>query len=86
MVAPALLGVMTVHHGLSSPSASASGASASMAVGLHTLTMLVTMVLVAWAVYKKFGIMILRQTWINFDLIWAAALIIVGVISLVTVL
>jgi hypothetical protein len=44
--------------------------------------MLVVMALVAWVVYKKFGLRILRSHWINFDLIWAGALIIVGAIAL----
>jgi hypothetical protein len=84
MVAPALLGVMTMQHDMPMPMVP--GASASLAVGLHTLAMLLTMVLVAWIVYQKLGIMVLRQTWINFDLIWAFALIIVGGISLIAAL
>jgi hypothetical protein len=49
---------------------------------VHTLAMLVVMAFVAWFVYKKFGLRILRSHWINFDLIWAAALLIVGAIAL----
>jgi hypothetical protein len=48
----------------------------------HTLSMLAVMALVAWVVYKKFGLRILRSHWINFDLIWAAALLVVGTIAL----
>jgi hypothetical protein len=40
------------------------------------------MALVAWFVYKRFGLRILRSHWINFDLIWAAALIIAGAVAL----
>jgi hypothetical protein len=47
----------------------------------HTLAMLVVMALVAWVVYKRFGLQILRSHWINFDLIWAVALLIVGTIA-----
>jgi hypothetical protein len=50
---------------------------------IHTLAMLVVMALIAWVVYKKFGLRILRSHWINFDLIWAGALIIVGAIALI---
>jgi hypothetical protein len=50
---------------------------------IHTLSMLVVMALIAWVVYKKFGLRILRSHWINFDLIWAGALIIVGAIALI---
>ena len=54
----------------------------ALGILLHTLTMLVVMALIAWVVYKKFGLRILRSHWINFDLIWAGALLIVGTIAL----
>jgi len=44
--------------------------------------MLVVMGFVAWIVYKKLGLAVLRQKWINFDLIWAVALLLVGGIAL----
>ena len=53
------------------------------AIGLHTLAMLGVMALVAHLVYRKFGLMVLRWGWINFDLIWAAALLVVGGIAFV---
>jgi hypothetical protein len=84
MVAPALLGVMTLQHEMTMPMVP--GASASLAIGLHTFAMLVTMVIVAWLVYRYLGLMVLRKTWINFDLIWAFALIVVGGISLIAIL
>jgi hypothetical protein len=60
---------------------------ANLAIGLgifmHTLAMLAVMALVAWFVYKRFGLRILRSHWINFDLIWAAALIIAGAVALI---
>jgi hypothetical protein len=54
----------------------------SLSVVLHTASMLAVMALVAWFVYKRFGLAILRQRWVNFDLIWAAALLVVGGIAL----
>jgi hypothetical protein len=54
----------------------------TLGILLHTLAMLAVMALVAWFVYKKFGLRILRSHWINFDLIWAAALLLVGSIAL----
>ena len=54
----------------------------TLGVLLHTLAMLAVMALVAWFVYKKFGLRILRSHWINFDLIWAVALLVVGAIAL----
>jgi len=63
----------------------AMGADLSIVLGIlmHTLAMLAVMALVAWFVYKRFGLRILRSHWINFDLIWAAALIVAGVIALI---
>jgi hypothetical protein len=60
------------------------GPNLGIALGIlvHTLAMLAVMALVAWVVYKRFGLQILRSHWINFDLIWAAALLIVGTIAL----
>jgi hypothetical protein len=60
------------------------GADLSIVLGIlmHTLAMLAVMALVAWFVYKRFGLKILRSHWINFDLIWAAALLIAGVVAL----
>lgn len=54
----------------------------TLGILVHTLAMLVVMALVAWFVYKRFGLRILRSHWINFDLIWAAALLFVGSIAL----
>ena len=44
--------------------------------------MLVVMGVVAWVVYKKLGLAVLRKNWVNFDLIWAVALLTVGGIAL----
>jgi hypothetical protein len=61
------------------------GADLSILLGIvmHTLAMLAVMALIAWFVYKRFGLKILRSHWINFDLIWAAALLIAGAVALV---
>jgi hypothetical protein len=34
--------------------------------------------LVAWVVYEKLGLALLRKAWLNLDLIWAAALLVTG--------
>ncbi len=41
---------------------------------------------VAWAVYKKLGLAILKKGWVNFDLIWAGALLLVGGLALFSAL
>lgn len=58
------------------------GLEVGLGLLLHTLAMLAVMALVAWVVYRKFGLAILRRHWVNFDLIWAAALLIVGGVAL----
>ncbi len=50
---------------------------------LHTAAMLIVMGVIAYAVYEWAGLKILRTAWINLDLIWAGALIIAGVLSLI---
>lgn len=61
---------------------SLSGSAIWLGVLLHTLVMLVVMGFVALIVYRKLGLAVLRQAWINFDLIWAGALLVVGVVAL----
>ena len=53
------------------------------AVGLHTLALFAVMGVIAMVVYEKLGVMILKRTWFNLDLLWAAALVGAGLITLV---
>lgn len=53
-----------------------------VAVGVHTFGYLLTMTIVAIIVYEWLGLQILRKAWLNFDLVWAAALVISGAIVL----
>ena len=50
--------------------------------GVHTMGYLAVTGLIAWVVYRKLGLALLRKTWFNFDLVWAAALVTTGVITL----
>lgn len=52
---------------------------ATLAVLVHTLGHLLVAGLVAFVVYEKLGVRILRRAWFNFDLAWAVALIVSGV-------
>ena len=52
------------------------------AVGLHTLAMFAVMGATAIVVYEKLGVMILKRTWFNLDLLWAGALVGAGLITL----
>ncbi len=84
MIAPALIAVAAMHntHYGSPDLHMPDGAGLLLAVGAHTIAMLVVMGAVAWIVYRKLGLAVLRQKWINFDLIWAVALLVVGGIAL----
>ena len=53
------------------------------AVGLHTLAMFAAMAAVALVVYDRLGLMILKRTWFDVDLVWAGALVVTGGIALV---
>jgi hypothetical protein len=53
------------------------------AVAVHTLSMFAVMGAVAMVVYERLGVMILKRTWFNVDLLWAGALIGAGIITLV---
>jgi hypothetical protein len=54
---------------------------ATAAVIVHTLGHLLVAGLVALIVYEKLGVRILQRAWFNFDLIWAVALIVSGIVT-----
>jgi hypothetical protein len=49
--------------------------TASIALLVHTLGYLLVTGLIAFVVYEKLGLEVLRKSWVNLDLIWAVALI-----------
>ncbi|UFS71451.1 hypothetical protein LPW11_04455 [Geomonas sp. RF6] len=83
MVAPVLLS-LTRPHGLHTAAEEeiTSAVVMLLAISVHTAAMLGVMGLVAWVVYKKLGLAVLRKGWLNFDLLWAGALLAVGVVAL----
>jgi hypothetical protein len=54
---------------------------ATVAVVVHTVGHLVVAGLVAMIVYEKLGVRILQRAWFNFDLAWAVALIVSGLVT-----
>jgi hypothetical protein len=54
-----------------------------LATGVHTVAYLAVTGLIAWVVYRKVGLALLRKAWVNFDLVWAAALVATGLAILV---
>jgi hypothetical protein len=55
-----------------------------MAVAVHSGAYLAMMSLVAWVVYRRIGLSVLRTAWLNVDWIWAGALVITGVVVLLS--
>lgn len=89
MVLPVLLGSSTVEaqgrmagHNHMSPAASP--LVGMLAAGIHTAGYLVVTGLLAWVVYRKLGLALLRKTWFNFNLVWGVALVATGLFALVS--
>ena len=72
------------HHGTHADAPVFTMASADVAaVAIHTAAYLIVMTLVAWFVYRKVGLGLLRRAWLNVDWLWAGALVVTGLIVLV---
>ena len=87
MLLPVLLGSRAVEaadHAVGHPhmSAAASPLAALLATAVHTAAYLAVTGIIAWVVYSKFGLAILRKAWLNLDLVWAAALVVSSVVTL----
>jgi len=87
MVVPVLLASSTVEAanktaGHNHMSAVVSPLAALLATGVHTFCYLAITGLIAWVVYRKFGLALLRKAWFNLDFIWAAALVVTGSVTL----
>jgi hypothetical protein len=80
MAAPA--DVQAAGHAHTLAASSAIGASLSAALGIHTLTYLVVTALIAWLIYARVGLAILRTAWFNLDWLWACVLVVTGAIVL----
>ena len=91
MVAPVLLGAGVAgeaeaqdhtlaaveEHGLSL-------AGSGVAVILHVGAMVAVMGAIAVLVYDRWGVSVLRRTWVNLDAVWAGAFVLAGVVTFFT--
>jgi hypothetical protein len=89
MVLPILLSNTTVEaRGLmpchSHMSPAASPAAGLLATGIHTIGYLTVTGLLAWVVYRKLGLGLVRKTWFNFNLVWGVVLMATGLFTLLT--
>ena len=85
MVLPVFVSMSMAHEGghTHHMAASAAGAgTALLATGLHALGYLAVTAFIALLVFEKLGVGILRRAWINLDVIWAAALMATGALTL----
>lgn len=73
------------HAGHAPAAAQAAGSLGMMlaAVGVHTLAMLAVAGVISLAVFDRLGLGILRQAWVNLDLLWALVLLLSGALMLV---
>src|SRR5215207_8844063 len=70
------------HMGHQTPGGNDSLLLALAAVGLHSAAMLAVAGTLAVVVYQKVGLEVLRRAWVNLDLIWVGALVVVGGMAL----
>ena len=82
MGAPAEVQAAGSGHAHTLAASSAIGGSLSAALGIHTLTYLVVTALIAWIIYARVGLAILRTAWFNLDWLWACVLVLTGAIVL----
>jgi hypothetical protein len=87
MVVPVLLGSSAVHaadhmSGHHHGAAVTTPLAALLATTVHTFGYLAVTGIVAWVVYRKLGLVLLRKAWFNVNLLWAAALVVTGLVAL----
>ena len=79
MPAPPVAAATHEHaHHIASASVNVATANA-MATAVHTMAYFVVMSLVAWVVYRKLGLRLLRTAWFDMDRTWALALVVTGI-------
>ena len=88
MVLPLVMGTSVDLHAASAghshvATTGAAGWPLSFALGVHTFTYLAVTALIAWIIYSRVGLAILRTAWFNLDWLWACVLVVTGAIVLV---
>jgi hypothetical protein len=84
MIAPVILGLQA-RQGSHDDMAMLSGGPVDIAaVGLavHVLAMVAVMGAIAFVVYERVGLQILRRAWLNTDQVWAGAFVLAGLVTL----
>jgi hypothetical protein len=84
MPASSSLAAASHAHGHAPPAGAQVAAAGAMAVAVHTAAYFTVMALVAWLVYRRFGLSLLRTAWFNLDWVWAGALVVTGGVVLLS--
>jgi len=82
MLLPFVLGASMARSGNAHTHAEHLGSMGLLAMAVHTASYLTMAGAIAWLIYKKLGLRLLRTAWVNVNVIWASALIVTGVVSL----
>jgi hypothetical protein len=85
MVVPVFMGMSMSAGGAHAHHMAAAGGgpgAALLATGLHAVGYLAVTAAVAVLVFEKLGVGILRRAWFNLDLIWSAALVATGTLTM----
>lgn len=83
MLLPILLHMSAMHTGHEMHAAAFSGGWVGFfAVAVHTLAYLLATGLIAWLVYTRLGLAVLRRAWFNVDRIWALSLLLTAALTL----
>jgi hypothetical protein len=85
LLAQPMLGMDHSMHSAHAISLTATPAVLALAVVLHTVSLLLVagaLALLFYQSYEKFGLSLLQRTWLNFDLLWAIALLVAAVLAL----
>ena len=87
MLVPIYLGLcseadLDAHHAAATTLINASVAMALAVSVVHAIAMMAAGGTLAWLVYRYLGLKFLSRSWFNLDVVWAASLVVVGMIAL----
>ena len=84
MIAPVILGLQASSNSHDDMAMLSGGQIDIAAVGIavHVLAMVAVMGAIAYVVYERVGLQILRRAWVNTDQVWAGAFVLAGLVTL----
>jgi hypothetical protein len=84
MIAPVILGLQASSNSHDDMAMLSGGPINVAAVGIavHVLAMVAVMGAIAYVVYERVGLQILRRAWLNTDQVWAGAFVLAGLVTL----